>query len=125
MPLFRSDCRSLILDDLPLAHLVCQPTNSLVGGGQHLPPARFVCDLRLIPGELTGAFASRQKIEAIEAVLENETWSEPIIVGMDRNFISSELSFYDFVDYDAVNTSIRETLHSTSPDPVTDAGKRQ
>ncbi len=46
-----------------------------------------------------------ERVEAIEAVVETETQSEPIIVGMDRNFISSELSFYDFVDYDsAMNT---------------------
>lgn len=45
------------------------------------------------------------RVEAIEAMIENETQSEPLIVGMDRNFISSELSFYDFVDYDSVGNT--------------------
>ena len=35
------------------------------------------------------------RVEKIERVLEDKTGSEPIIVGMDKNFISSELSFYD------------------------------
>lgn len=38
--------------------------------------------------------------EEIERRVELETGSEPVIAGMDRNFISSELSFYDFVDHD-------------------------
>ena len=46
-----------------------------------------------------------EKVEAIEAMVETKTRSEPVIVGMDRNFISSELSFYDFADDDgAMNT---------------------
>ena len=40
------------------------------------------------------------RVEAIERRIELETGSKPIIVGMDKNFISSELSFYDFVDHD-------------------------
>jgi dolichol-phosphate mannosyltransferase len=41
------------------------------------------------------------KVQAIEAGLKAQTKSEPILVGMDNHFISSELSFYDFVDNDA------------------------
>jgi dolichol-phosphate mannosyltransferase len=41
------------------------------------------------------------KVERIENAVEAETKSQPIIVGMDKNHISSLLSFYDFVDNDA------------------------
>lgn len=40
------------------------------------------------------------RVAAIEKRIELETGSKPVIVGMDKNFISSELSFYDFVDHD-------------------------
>ena len=42
------------------------------------------------------------KVESIENAVEAETKSQPVIVGMDKNHISSLLSFYDFVDNDAV-----------------------
>lgn len=42
-----------------------------------------------------------EKVQAIEAVVEAETKSEAILVGMDNRFIASEVSFYDFVDNDA------------------------
>ena len=62
-----------------------------------LPGAGPVSTTRLFgPWRLLG-----EKVEAIEAVVEKETQSKPVIVGMDRNFLSSELSFYDFVDHDA------------------------
>jgi len=35
------------------------------------------------------------RVEKVERLLKDKTGSEPVIVGMDRNFISSELSFYD------------------------------
>ena len=40
-----------------------------------------------------------EKVAIIEATIEAETKSEPVIVGMDKNFISSELSFYAFADH--------------------------
>lgn len=47
-----------------------------------------------------------EKVEAIEKQMAAQTQSELIIVGMDKNFISSVVSFYDFVDFDgAFNTS--------------------
>jgi dolichol-phosphate mannosyltransferase len=35
-----------------------------------------------------------ERVGTIEKLIKVETGSEPIIVGMDKNFISSELSFY-------------------------------
>ncbi|MGE5216024.1 MAG: glycosyltransferase family 39 protein [Chloroflexota bacterium] len=46
-----------------------------------------------------------EKVGAIDKVVEVKTKSKPIIVGMDRNFISSLLSFYDFGDNDAVRNT--------------------
>lgn len=46
-----------------------------------------------------------EKVEAIETVIEAQTKSELIVVGMDRNFISSELSFYDFADDDGARNT--------------------
>jgi dolichol-phosphate mannosyltransferase len=40
-----------------------------------------------------------EKVAIIEATIEAETKSEPVIVGMDKNFTSSELSFYAFADH--------------------------
>lgn len=40
------------------------------------------------------------RVESIKKRVELETGSKPVIVGMDKNFISSELSFYDSVDPD-------------------------
>lgn len=40
------------------------------------------------------------RVGQIERVLEDKTGSAPVIVGMDRYMISSELSFYDFTDRD-------------------------
>jgi dolichol-phosphate mannosyltransferase len=41
-----------------------------------------------------------ERVGTIEKLVKIETGSEPIIVGMDKNFISSELSFYSAVDSD-------------------------
>lgn len=43
-----------------------------------------------------------EKVEAIERDVEARTGAEPLIVGMDRYFISSQLAFYDFPDNDGV-----------------------
>ena len=52
-------------------------------------------------GRLFGEWRALAKsVEEIERRVELETGSKPVIAGMDRNFISSELSFYDFVDHD-------------------------
>ena len=52
-------------------------------------------------GRLFGEWrALANSVEEIKSRVELETGSEPVIAGMDRNFISSELSFYDFVDHD-------------------------
>jgi dolichol-phosphate mannosyltransferase len=39
-------------------------------------------------------------VEKLKRQVELKTGSEPVIAGMDKNFISSELSFYDFADPD-------------------------
>jgi dolichol-phosphate mannosyltransferase len=39
-----------------------------------------------------------ERVGMIEKLVKIETGSEPIILGMDKNFISSELSFYSAVD---------------------------
>ena len=39
-------------------------------------------------------------VNTIKQDLEKKTGAKPIVVGMDKNFISSELSFYDFADHD-------------------------
>ncbi len=44
-------------------------------------------------------------VEDIKKRVELETGSEPVIVGMDKNFISSELSFYDFADRDGTKNT--------------------
>ena len=44
------------------------------------------------------------RVGQIESALENETGREPIIVGMDRYRISSEISFYDLDDDGVRNT---------------------
>jgi dolichol-phosphate mannosyltransferase len=41
-----------------------------------------------------------QSVETVERRVKLETGSKPVIVGMDKNFISSELSFYDSIDHD-------------------------
>src|ERR1043166_267596 len=41
-----------------------------------------------------------ERVGTIEKLVKIETGSEPIIVGMDKNFISSELSFYSSVHSD-------------------------
>jgi dolichol-phosphate mannosyltransferase len=43
-----------------------------------------------------------EKVEAIERNVEARTGAKPLIVGMDRYFISSELAFYDFLDNDGI-----------------------
>ena len=42
--------------------------------------------------------ALANSVETIKKQLEVKTGSKPVVVGMDKNFISSELSFYDPVD---------------------------
>jgi dolichol-phosphate mannosyltransferase len=44
--------------------------------------------------------ALANSVETIKKQLEVKTGSKPVVVGMDKNFISSELSFYDPVDHD-------------------------
>lgn len=51
-----------------------------------------VGDLRIIPGAWK---ALGMRVDEIENAVRNETGDEPLIVGMDRYFISSELAFYD------------------------------
>jgi dolichol-phosphate mannosyltransferase len=46
-----------------------------------------------------------EKVAIIEATIKAETKSEPVIVGMDKNFISSELSFYAFADHKGVTNT--------------------
>jgi dolichol-phosphate mannosyltransferase len=46
-----------------------------------------------------------EKVAILEATIEAETKSEPVIVGMDKNFISSELSFYAFADHDGMSNT--------------------
>jgi dolichol-phosphate mannosyltransferase len=41
-----------------------------------------------------------ERVDTIEKLVKVETGSEPIIVGMDKNFISSELSFYSALSSD-------------------------
>jgi dolichol-phosphate mannosyltransferase len=43
-----------------------------------------------------------EKVEAIEKNVEVRTKAEPLIVGMDRYFISAQLAFYDFQDNDGI-----------------------
>jgi dolichol-phosphate mannosyltransferase len=50
----------------------------------------------MMAGRLFGEWrALANSVEAIERRVQMETGSQLVIVGMDRNFISSELSFYD------------------------------
>lgn len=51
-----------------------------------------VGDLRIVPG---GWKALGLRVDEIEQAVRNDTGEEPLIVGMDRYFISSELAFYD------------------------------
>jgi dolichol-phosphate mannosyltransferase len=52
-------------------------------------------------GRLFGEWqALANRVESIKKRVELETGSKPVLVGMDKNFISSELSFYDSVDPD-------------------------
>jgi dolichol-phosphate mannosyltransferase len=44
--------------------------------------------------------ALADSVNTIRQDLEKKIGAKPIIVGMDKNFISSELSFYDFPDHD-------------------------
>src|SRR5215467_2065186 len=44
--------------------------------------------------------ALANSVETIKKQLEAKTGSKPVVVGMDKNFISSELSFYDPADHD-------------------------
>ena len=46
-----------------------------------------------------------EKVAIIEATIEAETKSEPVIVGMDKNFISSELSFYAFANHNGMTNT--------------------
>jgi dolichol-phosphate mannosyltransferase len=50
----------------------------------------------MTPSRLFGEWrALANSVETIKRRVELETGSKPVIVGMDKNFISSELSFYD------------------------------
>ena len=54
----------------------------------------------MTPGRLFGEWRElADKVARIETLLEARTGSKPLIVGMDRNFISSELSFYNDTAY--------------------------
>jgi len=44
--------------------------------------------------------ALANSVETIKKQFEVKTGSKPVVVGMDKNFISSELSFYDPADHD-------------------------
>lgn len=44
--------------------------------------------------------ALANSVETVKRQIELKTGSKPVVVGMDKNFISSELSFYDLVDHD-------------------------
>ncbi|HEX9144335.1 MAG TPA: glycosyltransferase family 39 protein [Candidatus Binatia bacterium] len=63
-------------------------TRGLPGAGL-MTPGRLFGDWR----ELAG------KVAKIEPRIEAKTGSKPLIVGMDRNFIASELSFYNDAPY--------------------------
>ena len=59
--------------------------------------------------------ALADNVNIIRQDLEKRTGAKPIIVGMDKNFISSELSFYDFPDHDGpTNTAGAHLFGSTS-----------
>src|SRR5262249_15831811 len=50
----------------------------------------------MTPGRLFGEWRElAEKVAKIETVVEAKTGSKPLTVGMDRNFIASELSFYN------------------------------
>ena len=50
----------------------------------------------MTPSRLFGEWrALADSVEVIKRRVQLETGSQPVIVGMDKNFISSELSFYD------------------------------
>jgi dolichol-phosphate mannosyltransferase len=52
-------------------------------------------------GRLFGEWrALANSVGEIKRRVELETGSKPVITGMDKNFVSSELSFYDVVDHD-------------------------
>ena len=106
----------LAWDMVPRLHEIAGPVAKLIrrlwlptiiglliihGGGFYylalgLPGVRFTSPKHLFgPWRLLG-----EKVAIIEATVEAETKSEPVIVGMDKNFISSELSFYAFADHD-------------------------
>jgi dolichol-phosphate mannosyltransferase len=54
----------------------------------------------MTPGRLFGEWRElAAKVARIETLIEAKTGSKPLIVGMDRNFISSELSFYNDAAY--------------------------
>jgi len=54
----------------------------------------------MTPGRLFGEWRElADKVAKIETVVEAKTGSRPLTVGMDRNFIASELSFYNDSPY--------------------------
>ena len=54
----------------------------------------------MTPGRLFGEWRElADKVAKIETVVEAKTGSKPLTVGLDRNFISSELSFYNDSPY--------------------------
>jgi dolichol-phosphate mannosyltransferase len=53
----------------------------------------------MVPERLFGAWRElANKVDRIESAVEAQTGAKPIVVGMDKNFISSELSFYHAAD---------------------------
>jgi dolichol-phosphate mannosyltransferase len=54
----------------------------------------------MTPGRLFGEWHElADKVAKIEPLIEAKTGSKPLVVGMDRNFIASELSFYNDTPY--------------------------
>jgi hypothetical protein len=43
--------------------------------------------------------ALANSVETVKTQIELKTGSKPVVVGMDKYFISSELSFYDLVGW--------------------------
>ena len=50
----------------------------------------------MTPSRLFGEWRPlANSVETVKRRVENENGAKPVVVGMDKNFISSELSFYD------------------------------
>jgi dolichol-phosphate mannosyltransferase len=84
-----------------LLHAVWMPTILVVvvfyAAGLHylvlgLPGIGYSEQIQLVP---VGWHNLGHQVSELEKELERETHQEPLVVGMQRNFISSELAFYD------------------------------